>query len=130
MVIKSCQSDAILEFAQPRGEYVEVSLSRHDLHGRRVVWLYTDGPLIADLFRSMAGEWRGWPGVKCWKSVEGELSLTASHDSIGHITLWVTLGTVDYEDDEPWKIETALMLEPGMLDGLAQDSDARFRQGS
>ena len=51
---------------------------------------------VADL----ADSWRGWPGPKTYRSLEGELELTAVHDGLGTVTLEVTVR-------QPWPPEWA-----------------------
>src|SRR5215210_9208315 len=43
------------------------------------------------LFSEMAQSWRGWSGEKTWHALEGELTLTATMDSLGHVTIRVQL---------------------------------------
>jgi hypothetical protein len=64
----------------------------------------------------LAEDWRGWEGVRSWRSLEGDLELSATSDSLGHVSLEVRL-----EEGAPprWRLEGTLQLEAGGLDRLA-----------
>ena len=42
-------------------------------------------------FHDLSNSWRGWAGEKTFESLEGELLLSATHDGLGTVELWVTL---------------------------------------
>lgn len=65
---------------------VEVELT--DLKGRREVAAhYASGfQDLSEFFEDLAERWIGWPGTKTYKSLEGDLQLTASHTG-SHIEL-------------------------------------------
>lgn len=75
---------------------------------------------LAAFFAAMATDWRGWEGVRAWRSLEDELSIEAQHD--GHIRLKIEL-----RDAYPWAwAATAhLALDPGeQLSIVAADLEA------
>jgi len=127
MLVRSTRSDVSLELTACGGEYVDVSITRHDLTARHKVTVYTDPDGIARFFRSMAYEWRGWSGSKTWESLEGELRLSASRDSVGHVFVAVGLMTAQGAPD-PWRVEAELTIEAGMLEQVATDAEALFSQ--
>jgi len=71
---------------------------------------------LAALFAFLSDNWKGWEGSKNWSSLEGELSIEAHSDRIGHVYLAVRL-----RDGAParWTLEVDLVLEAGMLADLA-----------
>ena len=69
----------------------------------------------AELFKSMASEWKGWKGEKVWSDLESSVVLTAKSDSMGHTKLEVKL--TDYESN----FKTVLIFEAGQLDRIAND---------
>jgi len=79
---------------------------------------------LPKFFQSLADSWRGWEGEKHWASLEGELRLSASIDHTGHIKLRIHLKSGHYTYD--WRLETALELEVGQLDALAQEMSRFF----
>lgn len=79
-----------------------------------IVHSYSSG--FADLvsfFESMSHDWKGWKGERRWDSLEGDLSLVATHE-YQHVQLRVTLRT-----DGPgwgnvgWEASASLTLDPG-----------------
>ncbi len=84
---------------------------------------------LGDYFASVEQDWRGWKGEKTWESVEGELSLTAIHDGLGHITLTAELRNRFNPPSRQWLARGALSLEAGALGPLAQAA-ARFERAS
>ncbi|MCZ8095474.1 MAG: DUF6228 family protein [Acidovorax sp.] len=72
---------------------------------------------LGDFFRDLAANWRGWQGEKSWGTLEGEVTLTATSDGTGHITMKFTLSQ-PYTGFE-WQVSGALELEAGSLERLA-----------
>jgi len=74
---------------------------------------------LAELFQHFADNWRGWQGNKTWASLEGEISITATSDHLGHVFLAVRLR----EGTPPrWTLDAHLVLEAGMFPKLAADA--------
>ena len=78
------------------------------------------------LFREMARSWTGWKGAKEWQSLEGELKLSAESDSLGHVTLRVSLRSGHYAYG--WRIEIGLLLEAGQLEDTAHAIESWYAQ--
>ena len=72
------------------------------------------------MFNEMAAEWRGWKGQKTWSDLESRVSLSASADSTGHVTLTVELKGQDYDSG----LKVNMMFEVGQLDGMAASMKA------
>lgn len=83
---------------------------------------YGFGRGVSDLFIAIADDWRGWDGERGWGTLEGECSLAASHDGLGHVTIQCVLHSGLYESD--WRVEAPIMLDAGGLDRVARDARA------
>lgn len=79
-----------------------------------------------DLFAQFAENWRGWKGKKEWRSIEGELNLAATTDSLGHITLTAELNPNGY--NPCWSGTLTLVLNAGSLEEIANHAKAFFRK--
>ena len=123
MLIKSSAGAAALEFAAldrspPSRQIDELTVK---LHGPVEVGVnvYDDHfESLSAFFRDLAHHWRGWDGTKGWESLEGELSLAATADNAGHITLRVVL--LNYSAPERWRAEASISLDAGLLDEIAK----------
>lgn len=74
------------------------------------------GVFFADLERS----WRGWHGPRSWRSLEGELSITAQHMG-SHVTLRIDLRDVGFGHGA-WAAQMELTVEAGeQLSSVAAD---------
>jgi len=97
-------------------EYFRVSAVGPGFSGALRVYGYM-GSGLPDLFEDLARNWRGFDGEKSWSSLEGEFSLRASADKLGHTCLGFTL----HERHCDWTLEGALVLEAGQLDRIARE---------
>ncbi|MEU4419544.1 DUF6228 family protein [Actinoplanes sp. NPDC024001] len=69
---------------------------------------------LAGFVESLAGDWRGWEGVRTWQSMECELALDARHDGRGYVFLGVTLRAPGPDwDDTAWSARAVFVLEAG-----------------
>jgi hypothetical protein len=98
-----------------------------ELHGESVSAhrrFYAHGHLgLGDFFESLAHDWRGWRGEKIWTALEGDVSLTASHDGAGHVALSVELRAEPSTTRDPdWMARVVLLLEAGSLDALVRQA--------
>lgn len=69
-----------------------------------------DAAGLVDLFRTMVDQWRGWKGELVWASLEGEFAISATADSLGHVTLHLKFQ--EMQGQSPWSAEADLTLEP------------------
>jgi hypothetical protein len=124
-VIKSAHDGATLEFSTHAVDYYSVCLSGPNFRGVALVYVY-EPVYLARYFRDLATHWKGWAGKKEWNSLEGELSLSATIDSTGHISLSVGLRSGSYPFD--WNLSAMLLIEAGQLEQIALAME-RFVQG-
>ena len=128
MLIRSSRGSAALGFeivGSRRDGRVEELAAK--LHGpvEGGVNVYDDHfEALSAFFRDLSDHWRGWEGNKSWESLEGELSLTASIDKAGHVSLRVVL--TDVAVAERWRAEATIFLDAGGLEGIARGIDQFF----
>ncbi len=73
-----------------------------------------DAAGLVDLFKTMVDRWRGWKGALTWASLEGEFAISATADSLGHVTL--RLNFQEMQGPSPWSVEADLTLEPMQIE--------------
>ncbi len=83
--------------------------ARADVHGEYLGW----GGLV-ELFAEMATDWKGWVEPKTWTSGDSRLSLSATADATGHVSLGARLR--ESPSHELWQVHAAVDLEAGSLD--------------
>jgi hypothetical protein len=66
---------------------------------------------LAEFFRGLASDWRGWPGERVYQSLEHDLRLAAVHDGFGHVRLAVQLRQSSLPDG--WSAAAVIWLDPG-----------------
>jgi hypothetical protein len=79
---------------------------------------HTVGP-IGEFFLALAADWRGWQGERRWG--ETPLSLSATHDGLGHVAINVQVATNAYREPD-WEARATIHLEAGRLDHVARDA--------
>jgi hypothetical protein len=114
-LIESAEHEAALELSSYDASFYMANLRSRGVSGTARVGTFMSNGL-ADFFAYFAENWRGWKGSKRWSSLEGELSLDAHSDSLGHVCLIVSI-----RDGAPanWTLRADLVLEAGMLPNLA-----------
>ena len=123
--IQSVRDSTRLSFSDVDGDSFTASLISSHFSGRVVVSTYCSGPPSL-LFEELAREWRGWENAKTWAALEDELTLAATSDRIGHVTLLVIMR--NYTDAANWRLEADLHLEAGQLARLAQEVNRVFSE--
>lgn len=64
---------------------------------------------LAGFFEGMATDWRGWGGLRTWRSLEGDLEITLEHHR--HVRLRVALRGDPYRSD--WHVIATIEVDPG-----------------
>jgi hypothetical protein len=115
LLISSAQDEAALELSSYNRDYFLATLRSRGVTGTARVGAFLSNGL-ADLFAFFALHWKGWEGSQHWGSLDGELSLDAQSDRLGHVFL-----TASLRDGSParWTLCAELVLEAGMLPTLA-----------
>jgi hypothetical protein len=78
----------------------------------------------ADLFESMARDWRGWDGQRTLASLEGQLEISCGADRLGHVSVRVELSGDPLGSD--WRAADTIYIEAGQLDELALQAREYF----
>lgn len=86
-------------------------------------------PGLVGFIDELAREWRGWDGVKDCHSLEGHLSLSATADRLGHVSVEARIQADPL--GEQWIATALLQLEAGSsTDRLARQFRTFFQSGS
>ena len=86
--------------------------------------LVRDEVRLADWLRELSSVARPWKGERGWRSLANELRVGASCDSLGHVSLVVSLEPGPWEP--LWKASVVLRFALGDLAGIARDLDVWF----
>ncbi|MBA4031417.1 MAG: hypothetical protein C0478_11095 [Planctomyces sp.] len=78
----------------------------------------------APFFAELAMRWADWEGELVWSSIEGELTLRCSRDSLGHISIRTELASGPMPDD--WKVEATIVVEAGQLESISRRANVFF----
>ena len=135
--IKSVHDGGELIFSNvrrsPKGELLdfEVSVRSGNLQCSIKVYGYmSDGlPEYFSQLDKLMTDTGGWDNYRDWSSLESEITLSASSDSLGHITLEATLKSGRYDYDLGWRVSARILLEAGQLRGIAKDVQRVFDNG-
>jgi hypothetical protein len=114
---------ASIVLAEVNSSRLRVTLAGHGVQGENFVWFHRS-PGLTEFFRDLAAHWNGWKGPKTWESDEGELSIEATTNRLGRVTLRTVLHT---DVDPVWRLQLSLLVEAGQLDAIARDV-AAFEQ--
>ncbi|SEG49223.1 hypothetical protein SAMN04489712_105521 [Thermomonospora echinospora] len=80
---------------------------------------------LQDFLLGLAKDWRGWPGVRSWTSMDGEMTLEAGHDGRAYVSIAVTLRDCPH-DPGGWSARIVLSLEAGEELRRLADTAERF----
>jgi hypothetical protein len=113
--IESAREQAFLELKPLDKDYFVAQIHDNGLEAIARVSSYMSFGL-GEFFAGLASDWKGWEGERKWSSMEGELTLSARTDGLGHVYLLVYLcnGT-----PPTWDVRAELCLEAGALDRYA-----------
>jgi Family of unknown function (DUF6228) len=99
---------------------VTATLVHEGLEARTEVYIPPGNGLdgLDSLFVTMADQWRGWADEKSWGSLEGELSLSCTHDGLGHVKMAVELQRDVLHDS--WRARAVFVVWAGSLERIAR----------
>jgi hypothetical protein len=98
--------------------HLHVELRDEGLHAQTTATIdgYLTGGVgdLAAFMQQLADDWRGWPGRRCWHALEREMTVEATHDARGYVTLEVTVRRHrDSYASDAWSATMVLTLEAG-----------------
>nr|WP_272952597.1 DUF6228 family protein [Kribbella amoyensis] len=103
--------DAVLDYL--------VSITGEGLEAEAVV-TSLEGDSLDAYFSDLAERFRGWEGVREWRSLEGQLRIVAKWSSRGHVTLRVHLRSTHHRD--VWETSAEFDVEAGAeMDALSTE---------
>jgi hypothetical protein len=96
---------------------LEVGLRAETLSAQSILY-GLDFSDLGTYFEDLAGNWRGWTGSIDWRSLEGDLEISANYDR--HVLLRVRLLGDRYRTE--WVAEATISLDAGeQLSAVASD---------
>jgi hypothetical protein len=112
--ISSANSAAKLKFSDFDGSYFTASLISPAVCAEVRVYAATDLEVntvaaLVGLFKTMSEGWKGWQGKLTWASLEGELEIVATADSLGHVNLRLMFR--EHDGPMPWFANIDFTLE-------------------
>jgi hypothetical protein len=122
VIISSVEGAASLTISDPefgsdgRMNFLVATLKADGVLAVKRIDAFMADPLET-MFRDMAKHWKGWKGTMQARSIDGDLTLSAVSDSLGHAFLTATLRA---QRELDWSVEVALKLESGQYQQFAQ----------
>lgn len=81
---------------------------------------------LSAFLHALAEDWRGWPDVRRWRSMDAKMTIDAQHDGAGHVRLSATLRH-DSSSPDAWSAQVSITVEAGeQLSQLAADVSRLF----
>ena len=76
---------------------------------------------LTNYFDDLAGAWRGWSGSKEWNDDGPNVSVSATHDGVGVVTLEVQADPFEgWDGPGSWNLTVRIPIEPGSLSTIAK----------
>src|SRR5690242_13058300 len=82
-----------LKLGPRHGDSLELTIERQSLRASAIIYLYNDYVSLLKFFEDLErhGDGSAWNGLKSWSSIEEDLKISCSIDSLGHVTLDIEL---------------------------------------
>jgi hypothetical protein len=84
-----------------------------------VSFLFSD---FVGFLRSVAQDWKGWTGLRQFKTIDSDFVIIAAHNGVGEITFDVELKS----QAERWKLLAKIPVEPGQLNIILAEAQEAF----
>jgi hypothetical protein len=110
-----------VETAGYEGPDVSIEIDFGELRAHAVIPAYAvDFKGLAEYFRHMDRDWRGWAGAKEFEAAGSWCALAAEHDGLGHVRLNVTVKSA-WPMDPIWTAHATLHMDVGSIRGVAEE---------
>jgi hypothetical protein len=123
--IRSSTSSHEFRFARLANDSILAELDCGALSASRRFSCFTDSQGLATLFSELAAFSTPWSGQRVWESIEGDFSLTATCDALGHVTLASRISH-NAGGAEHWHVSAALVCEFGQLHAISLAAAREF----
>jgi hypothetical protein len=129
VVVIGRPSEATAAFGQPRttnGTSMEVPLilTAGGVAARTTIELagWSGGlTRLVDYFDELAHAWQGWAGVKDWADDGPNVSMSATHDTVGLVKLSISAAPfAGWIGPGSWELRVVVPIEPGSLVAVAE----------
>jgi hypothetical protein len=78
------------------------------------------GPALSDFFKELGNSRTAWHGAREWRSIEDELSITATCDPAGHVNLEFDFRP-GYGAEQAWRVVAHVVVDLGSVERIADD---------
>lgn len=101
-------------------DYITVALVLDELSASRRVYspVGVNREALSAFFSRIASNWRGWTGKQEWTSLEGDFSISCSHDGTRHVGMEIHLADL-YRN---WTVTVRNGIEIGKLEDLSKEA--------
>ncbi|ELA4932544.1 hypothetical protein RFS42_004374 [Vibrio vulnificus] len=124
VVLKSAETSSEICFFDRDGDYFYVSYKSPFMSFSKRIWGYSDIVYWMENIQFMAENWKGWDGNVLIQSIEQDLSLTFTCDSLGHVN--VLLSVCENDGPEPWEVKSELTTTTVAMSSFHSDMVAFF----
>lgn len=114
----TASKDSLRIWPVKRGEW-RAELDLTDLRAEARVYERHSGDdlHLDEFFADLGQSWKGWEGARTWEALG--MSMSATHDGLGNVTLRVTL---QRGYGEQWSADASLRVGAGTLDDLSREA--------
>jgi hypothetical protein len=124
-LLRSNDGVSSLRLSCESADFLAVEVIGRDLRATCRLETFQPAERLSDYFGQLADNWRGWSGLRSWSALTGELSLDATIDRAGHVTL---VALLLYGAPAAWSVSAVFTVDAGQLESLA--SQARTLEAS
>jgi hypothetical protein len=103
---------------------VTVTLDIEGVHASATLpWYSVAAEGMAQFFREIDRDWRGWEGEKLFGDAEDTLRIAATHDGLGHVRVWISFWD-DYPHAAGFFVSALLPITVGEAPAVAEALEA------
>jgi len=83
-------------------------------------WVTFDLEVFYRFFKSMEDNWKGWSGEKSVVAANGDMTMIATSDRLGHITMAIELLAQNL-NFSTWSFSSCVVVQAGQLEGICKE---------